>query len=359
MAKHVIELNGQKYDAKTGAPISHSTVSTASKKQPKMSSPKHLDGFSRRPGTTKLQPSASTHKQPERSKTLMRTVVKKPVTNKIHAKVAAPAAIPAVKREHHAITAAVKPGRAIRATNVGQSSLISKFGKVAPTIKTEVVPVAAAPTLMRHTAKAVAVKTNAAPVHVQSKQKVEKTDPFRAAIEQAVSHEQPKAKKPRVHHRIARKLHVSPRLVSFTGVMILALGVGGFLAYQNLPGIAMQVASTRSGLKASLPTYQPAGFSMAGPIEYQPGEVKLNYKSNSDDRTFDVTQKNSMWNSETLLENYVSPSKQPYQTFQANGRTIYIYEGNKATWVDGGVWYNIDGKTNLNSDQLLRIADSL
>ena len=119
------------------------------------------------------------------------------------------------------------------------------------------------------------------------------------------------------------------------------------------------LAATRAGLNASIPTYQPSGFSMAGPIEYEPGVVTLNFKSNSDERSFAVTQKNSSWNSETLLENFVFATKQPYQTFQANGRTIYIYEGNKATWVDGGVWFNIDGKANLNSDQLLRIADSL
>jgi hypothetical protein len=55
----------------------------------------------------------------------------------------------------------------------------------------------------------------------------------------------------------------------------------------------------------------------------------------------------------------VTSNKHPYQPFEANGRTIYIYDGNKATWVDGGVWFNIDGKANLNSDQLLKIADSL
>jgi hypothetical protein len=98
---------------------------------------------------------------------------------------------------------------------------------------------------------------------------------------------------------------------------------------------------------------------MAGPIQYQPGEVTLNYRSTSDQRGFNVVQKNSSWNSETLLENFVTAANKPYQTFQANGRTIYIYDGNKATWVDGGIWYNIDGQSNLNSDQLLRIAGSL
>lgn len=135
--------------------------------------------------------------------------------------------------------------------------------------------------------------------------------------------------------------------------------VGSVFAFQNMPEIAMKIASTRAGLNANLPAYQPSGFALAGPIKYNSGEVTLNYKSNSDERAFNVVQKNSSWNSETLLENFVETNTRPYQTFQANGRTIYIYDGNKATWVDGGVWYNIDGQANLNSDQLLKIAESL
>lgn len=384
MAKrqHIIELNGQKYDALTGklvtstaVPVSATKTTTAFKPTPVKHAPKHLDGFVKRPAaaqkaaTPKVAHKPATtshvHKQPAKSQTLMRSAVKQPQPKKIHAKAAAtPATQTTPQDTTTGLFGAVKPGRVIRASHVAQSSLISKFGRPTPVVKTGVIPVKAAPaaasitpagapkTKAHHTqaAKAAAKKTT---------HSAAKVDPFHAAIHNAVSHNQPKAKKPRVHHRIAKRLHVSPRLVSFMGVALLAVGVAGFLAYQNMPELAMRVASTRAGLNANLPSYQPAGFSMAGPIEYEPGSVTVKYKSNSDSRSFDVTQKNSSWNSETLLENYVSPTKEPYQTFQANGRTIYIYEGNKATWVDGGVWYNIDGKTNLNSDQLLRIAKSL
>lgn len=349
MTKHVIEINGQKYDAKTGKPLAHSaSTQTAPVSHPKTHASQHIDGFTRRPAT-------AVKKAPQKSQTLMRASVKQPVAHKIHAKaIAKPSQSPA--RHQAPRTESIKPGRAIRATTIAQSNLISKFGHSTPAIQTANVPVAPEPTLLQHNKPAV----EPVPAHVPAaKHPASSHDPFKTAVENAISHQQPKAKKARVHHRIAKKLHVSPGLVSFSGMIILALGVGGFLAYQNLPKIAMQVAATRAGLNASMPTYQPSGFSMAGPIEYEPGVVTLNFKSNSDERSFAVTQKNSSWNSETLLENFVSATKQPYQTFQANGRTIYIYEGNKATWVDGGVWFNIDGKANLNSDQLLRIADSL
>ncbi len=366
MTKHVIELNGQKYDALTGKPVVDSVSKAAPthapiKKTAKKGVTQHLDGFSRRPAAAS-HTGAATHKvhaQPEKSKTLMRSAVKKPVSTKIHAKatVAQTVATPATISSKPLLDS-FKPGRIIRAGNIAQSNLISKFGKNQPDIKTAVVPVKAAP---NHAKTVGQPKSDITLPKLENhpQQTVAQVDPFQSAIDNAISHEQPHAKKAKVHHRIAKKLRVSPRLVSFVGITVIALSIGGFLAQQNLPQIAMRVASTRAGLNASLPSYQPAGFSMSGPIKYQAGEVTLNYKSNSDNRSFNVTQKNSSWNSETLLENYVTANKQPYQTFQANGRTIYIYEGNKATWVDGGVWFNIDGKANLNSDQLLRIAASL
>lgn len=359
MTKHVIELNGQKYDATTGKPVSApSTV--AAHKAP--GGPRHLDGFSRRPGAPKQV--NTVHAKTQKSQTLMRKAVAKPATPaKIHAKAAAPVAHATPVKQQPRLQA-VKPGRAIRATHIQQSNLISKFGKTSANIKSAVVPVKPAPvTATKHVAKPGTAPHHrpAAPVHTTTStaSKHKKNDVFQKAIDQAVSHQAPKIKKPRAHHRIAKKLHVSPRVVSFSGMTLAVLAVGSLLAYQNMPEIAMKVASARAGLNASLPAYQPSGFSLAGPIKYDSGEVTLNYKSNSDARAFNVVQKNSSWNSETLLENFVTTTKQPYQTFQANGRTIYIYDGNKATWVDGGVWFNIDGQANLNSDQLLKIADSL
>lgn len=368
MTKNVIELNGQKYDALTGKmlgsaaaapkPTRPSTAKDAAAKAI-LQGPKHLDGFTRRPGAAKVtQVAPKVHHQTEKSKTLMRTVVKKPVAPaKIHAKT--PATSPVAAKSTHKPTAtlmeSVRPGRAIRAIHIPKSNLISKFGQAAAAIKTQALPVKAEPTVV---AKDIDSIEAPAIINHPSQTPV-LADPFQSAIEQSVSHEQPKLRKAKIHHRVAKKLHVSPQIVNFAAVTVLALGISGFVAYQNLPELAMRVTATRAGLHASLPSYQPSGFAMAGPIQYQPGEVTLNYKSNSDERGFNVVQKNSSWNSETLLENFVTASNKPYQTFQANGRTIYIYDGNKATWVDGGIWYNIDGKSNLNSDQLLRIAGSL
>lgn len=361
--RNIIELNGKHYDALTGKIVEQNAVHTPVKKAPQapQSSAKHLDGFTKRPSASRTVVTASP-KKTEKSKTLMRRTVKKPAQSpKAHAHASSKPHAHVIKTQSPKVEA-VKPGRAIRATSIQQSNLISKFSKQMPTLRPEAVQVKEAPThapTITRTSQQAHTKDTNPTITKHAPQAVATEDPFKSALAQSLSHEQPKAKKARVSHRIARKLHVNTKVVNFAAVAMVAIAVGSFFAYQNLPELSMKLAATRAGFNASLPGYQPSGFQMAGPIEYQPGEVTLKYKSNSDERSFNVIQKNSSWNSETLLENFVTEAQQSYQTFQANGRTIYIYDNNKATWVDGGVWYNIDGQSGLNSDQLLRIANSL
>ena len=351
------------YDTKTGQLLGHASTTKTKPAKTHTSQVKHLDGFSRRPAVSKASARpvtpAKVHQQPQKSKTLMRTAVKKPVAPaKIHAKAPATTKVASKKLVHHkAYVAPAKPGRVIRATSIPKSTFISKFGAAAASIKTETLAVTPEPAQHKTTHRPQAAHNPAVINH--PKQAIAQIDPFQAALEQSLSHEQPKIKKTKVHHRVARKLHVSPKVLNLASFTLVALAISGLLAYQNLPELAMRVAATRAGLSASLPSYQPSGYSLAGPIQYTPGEVTINYKSASDSRAFHLVQKNSSWNSETLLENFVATSNTPYQTFQSNGRTIYMYGDNKATWVDGGIWYNIDGQSNLNSDQLLRIAESL
>lgn len=121
----------------------------------------------------------------------------------------------------------------------------------------------------------------------------------------------------------------------------------------------MKLAASRSGVNGSLPSYQPAGFSLNGAVAYRPGQITINYKSNSDDRGFKVNQSASQWDSKTLLDDFVAINRNDYQTIQDKGKTVYIYDNNNATWVDSGIWYRIEGDSSLSSEQLLRIASSL
>jgi hypothetical protein len=121
----------------------------------------------------------------------------------------------------------------------------------------------------------------------------------------------------------------------------------------------MRIAAARAGFDASMPAYKPAGFSFKGPINYSAGQVVVSFNSNTDDRQYSVKQQESSWNSDALLSNFVVANNSQYQTYIDRGRTLYIYDGSNATWVDNGVWYQVEGPSDMTTDQLVRIAASI
>lgn len=315
-----------------------------------------MDGIAKHPApravatrTTAVQTAHKVHKTTEKSKTLMRSVVKKP--NAVSRKVVMDGI--AKHSNHPAPKVASKTDhtRVQRATSVPKSRLISKFSSGIPHAvkpKFDVLPVQAAPKQPEVEAKDVLFES----LH-------HAVSPFQHALEHASSHTQPKHKKTRAHHKIAHKLGIKPKVLGTGAASLSILLLVGFFAYQNVPNLAMRVAAAKAGVNGSLPSYQPSGFAIKGPIQLTSGQVTVSYKSNSDDRSFSLVQRASEWNSDALLKNYVAIDNRPYQTYQDEEKTIYMYDGGNATWVEHGVWYQIEGKKALSSDQLLRMAKSL
>lgn len=340
--RNVLMLNGKRYDALTGRLLvdEHGDQSSASVKKPHHTSVQghNIDGFKRQAAHAHPKIShTSIHHKPERSKTLMRSAVHKPTP--------APAATVAARR--------AKPSPT---TNVTRSHLISKFGT--PNARPKPVPAVLAVKAPPEVLDEVDLLDH----HHQTSLKPPRSAPANhidTALEHATSHEQPRHKKTTRRHQVAKKLRVSARAVNIGASLIVMVILGGYFAYQNVPNLAVRIASARAGVAGGLPDYQPAGFSLRGPIQYQPGQINISYQSNSDDRKFHLTERSSSWNSETLLQNYVAINRRAYQTYQSSGKTIYIYDKNNATWVDEGVWYQIEGNSALSSDQLLRLANSL
>jgi hypothetical protein len=343
---NVIEVNGKRYDALTGrlidGPAPQPTTGLA------------IDGVAKQHHRMPTTPRTAhkVHQKTEKSKTLMRGAVHKPV-----AAMHGPVIVDGVRksRSHPSKTTVAHSKhhqRSQRANAVPKSHLISKFGHEVPHTHTiephlDLVPVQAAPEHDQPSAQALFSTLH----HT--------VNPFQNALEHATGHTQPKAKKTRAHHKLAHKMGVKPRFVSAGAALVSVLLIGGFFAYQNVPNLAMRVAAAKAGVQGGLPDYKPSGFSIKGPIQFTSGQVTIAYKSNSDDRSFSVVQRSSDWNSEALLKNYVAVDNRPYQTYQDDNKTIYIYDGSNATWVDQGVWYQIEGKSALSSDQLLRMATSL
>ncbi len=344
--QNVIELNGKRYDTRTGKIITASPVPhTASKKKPHhTSATKSIDGFAKaKAGTPLRQPNQATAHKTEKSKTLMRKTVAKP-------KQPAPVAQTTKAKPVINHTNNVDQKRLAHAQSIPKSTAVSRFSP----------DLVAQPKSHKNTAvKQPKTSTQATATAAASSVTATKTSIIDKALADAPTTSGKRLKKEKRSARVARKLHLTPRQVSFGGFAVALLLVVGFFAYQNVTNIGMRIASSRAGIKGNLPSYQPAGFGVAGGIAYNPGQITISYKSNSDNRNFKIMQNVSEWNSQALMDSYVAVNHPNNQTIQDRGKTVYIYDGSNATWVDGGIWYRIEGESQLNSDQLLNIAASL
>lgn len=376
--QNIIELNGKRYDAITGAVLGPATTPVTSAAQRRV-----IDGFIRsskinqpvpvkavhpaesaRPAASKPNHAASRgkkmdvsrpgakqlrHHQPQKGQTLMRRAVQKPaVTMKPKVKVQTPSEVaPAsVKAIAHPLTkklsvAKVDKQRLGRAKAIARSGNIRRFQPVRQerTAPAAVQPITRPlhPTAQHHTAQRPVAASASRP----------QPDIFEAAIARARSHEQPA---PRIRSRRARTVNLLAGIGAF-------LIMGGFLAYLNMPGIEMRFASMKVGFSAQLPSYKPTGYALDNGIKTDGKRISVSFRSG--DSSYTVVQQASDWNSQTLLDNYVTLNAASHQTIQSQGRTIYIWDGNKAAWVDGGVRYEITGNAPLTAEDIVKLATSI
>lgn len=378
MAKtnNFIELNGKRYDAVTGAFLgpgpaaTTATPLTTALKTPSrgavidgvLPKTKAVSGIAtpKKPAPVHHSKPLAAHK-PEHTKTLRRDIVKPPViTAKKAIKPQAPTDL--VQHKPGVLTVAPKlssdiidPARASRASQVARSPRVERFRRTQAVRHATMAAPAARP-IQQHAATSSLTRT---PVSIPARHAVTArppadTDIFEQAIAYARSHEQPV---PRELGRQKTKRSKKYRRVTgiFASVLMVA-ALGGFIFWQNRADIELQLASARSGVPASMPAYKPTGFAVKG-LTYSPGSVTIGFHSTNGN--FNVTQKTSNWDSETLLQNYVATSGQAYNAYQAAGRTVYIYGNDNATWVNGGVWYQVNDNGLLNKDQIINLATSM
>lgn len=382
--KTTIELNGQLYDARTGRIISRPSDAAPAHQNARPSIPgsgKVVDGFVRRQQTFSALPvapviktvrtidinsapaamavaaptskpntarSAPSHVKAnlEKSKTLMRPAVKKPQPVIEH-KAETPAY--RFKKENHA--------RSLRAASAQKSPLIRRFHPVnrhAIIKKAAVLPVVAQNEAAKRQISS-QVAHLATSTEVKLKQSV---DIIEESLRNASAHLETFEDNV-AHSSFWTRFGFRNKAANLASLSFAGLLLVGFFGYQNAPNIDMRVAAAKSGVSAHMPGYSPAGFSAVRDVKSEPGKVSVIFRSNTDDKKFTVSQQASNWSSDSLLSNHVLASKQPYQTYDDRGKTVYIYDNSNATWVNGGVWYRVDGNASLSSDQLLRIANSL
>lgn len=179
---------------------------------------------------------------------------------------------------------------------------------------------------------------------------------FDEALASATSHEQPRAGLP-LGQRLKYFARRHRRSVGTTASIIVVLAFAGVIAFQNRLHLQLQLASIHAGFSATLPNYHPDNYHV-GSLHHNAGSIDVSFVSPTRP-SYDFVQKQSNWNSQTLLENYVATSSRHHQTYERGGQTIYLYGNGNATWVDAGIWYQLHTKNqSLSNDQLLAIASS-
>lgn len=355
-----IEINGKKYDAVTGKLIKNSAQTAAATViTPVQKNVGVVDGFKKpsKPARSSAARKQAQHatKKPQKSKTLMRSSVSKP--KPAQKKTVQKTAPGELKKKLGTST-----GRQHRATTVARSPHIQKFehpkSRSSVVKKVAAVEVKKAP-VTHHTAPTKPVTASTAQPARPRPAAAEKLIEAALANAEAHNNEPVMHQKRRRKSKLSKRLSMSTKAAAMSSATLAILLLAGFFAVQNVPNFAMRVAATRAGFNASMPGYNPSGFSFKGPINYSNGQVTISFQSNTDDRRYNVTQRSSNWNSDALLANFITAENKQYQTYQDKGRTLYIYDGSSATWVNDGVWYQIEGKSAMTTDQLIRIASSM
>jgi len=386
VSQNVIELNGKRYDAVTGAYLSKSTTKTALSSIHNKTQGRVIDGFIRqsaRPTTRSMAvaparpmaekkivtkktiekhlampahtgqshkhttAAAVAHHRPEHAKTLMRHSVRKPeMTLKPAIKPQSPAAVmtkPVSTLAHKASVASVDPIRLERAKAIVKHTAVRHF----PSDKKGVEPT-------DYTARATVSKVPVIPVRTQptvvarsATPTTQRPDMFEAAIKHAKSHEEPFHKQRRTHRR---------RFINTLAIVATFIVLGGFVSYLNLPNIQLHIASLQAGFHATIPGYKPTGYALRGNISHSGGTVSMHFTSG--DSSYVLTEQSSNWDSQTLLDNTLALAGQ-HETIERGGRTIYIYDNGNASWVTGNVRYDITGNASLSRDDLAHIASSM
>lgn len=276
----------------------------------------------------------------------MRRAVRKPQpTLKLAIKAQLPSDITAIQPVTAAMGHTVgdfNPTRLARAKNTPQSSFIRRFGNGAiPDMGNH----QSDESLLTHKK----MPAEAAASHVKSSSKGPTADMFESAIASATSHQQ---KPPRVARRRGRAQKVVGGIVTLCTLLVVC----ALLAYINLTTIELRFASMEAGFNATVPNYRELGFSLEA-IKLAGKTVAMNFLSGN--TSFTLTQQASNWDSQTLLETMSSETDSLPQTLQSDGHTIYVFANNHATWVSGGIHYDINGNTNLNTQEITSFADSM
>lgn len=321
-----VNINGRQYDMLTGLPLDE----TASQSQP------YVAPVAARPAptTTRSVHAGNIHSTTQKSQTLRRSALKRPVAAQTSPQQAASA---------HTVQMR-KKSSVLHQQPIAKNPHVSRFAPQVATVQHRVMDIAPVPHPVAVKAQAV-VNAKKAPVEVKTAQTIKQE-----IMQQAIANTTKQTKQ--------HKRGFKPRLASIVTASFALFILGGYLTYLNMPSLSVRVAAAAAGIDASYPNYRPDGYQLSGPVVYDKGQVRLDFAANAGPQNFTIKQTKSDWDSAAVLDKYVNPKAgSDYATYSERGLTIYTFDGGVA-WVNGGILYTIEGDAPLSNEQVRRIATS-
>lgn len=327
-----ISINGQEYDAVSGLPVSGRSSEETSAPTEHEATPEPVKAERER----QHKPAVGLHHQTQRSVTLNRKFTKRPAHGRT--------AITTHRAKQPTVATPVEQSPHVR--KFAQHPVgVSKIMDIGPSTHPHVAKAHAQSALKARRQAAVNAKTHTPAATIKQQ-----------AITQAVANTAAPSLTKQHKRSFWQQRQRVTGVVAATFALVL---LGGYFTYLNMPSLSVRVAAAQAGINAAYPDYRPDGYALSGPVTYTDGKVSMDFKANGSDAKFSVNQSKSSWNSDAVLDNYVTPrAGSSYMPYTERGLTIYTYDNN-AAWVNGGILYTIEGDAPLSSEQIRRIATSL
>lgn len=147
------------------------------------------------------------------------------------------------------------------------------------------------------------------------------------------------------------------RVILATACITTAVFAVAYFVNMTSADMSLQVAATQSGISAKYPSYVPRGYELSD-VTSSSGKVIMHFRG--DEGEFTLTEENSSWDSEALLNNYIkSTYNNDYTVVREQGLTLYM-GGTWEAWVNGGMLYKLTVNSgSLSKKQMKTIATSL
>lgn len=273
----IIEINGNRYDAVSGRLIGAAKKAANHIRRP--IDGLSIDGFTKparmiRKSAVKRSVYALQRK-PQRSKTLMRSSVKKPTQAQTKSKIKTRGL-------------ATNHAQAARAANVQQNSKVQRFGMLSFSSKHksgqakigEIIPKGA----HLSAATPASISTNLPSLGSASHQKLERLLDY--ALASADAHKKAGELSRRNHRKFLGRV---PRWAILSLLVLVLAIVAGVIIWQKIPAASMKLAATKAHVNASLPT--PISGYKIGPITASEHTVITTIESTNDNsKKYTVTE---------------------------------------------------------------------